>query len=455
MITFPMKTNCFKAYDVRGRLPDQLNAAIVYRIGRAYVDFTEAKTVVVGHDMRLSSPELTEALIEGLTDAGCHVRTLGLCGTEQVYFATFHYGFDGGIMVTASHNPADYNGLKFVRQQSRPISADTGLKEIQQLVETADYQAKAATLGRVSPLPEAEAAYIEHLLSYVDVAALKPLRLVANAGNGCAGPIMEKLAPHLPFAITKVFYEPDGHFPNGIPNPMLPERREDTVKALAAVGNADFAMAWDGDFDRCFFFDGQGRFIEGYYLVGLLAQAFLEKSPGSAIVYDPRLLWNTEAIIAQGQGIAIKSKAGHAFIKDTMRQHDAVYGGEMSAHHYFRDFAYCDSGMIPWLLLAEQLSKSGKTLAEWIDARQALFPCSGEINFTVADAQVAIAKVHAHFSSQNPALDSTDGLGLDFGTWRFNLRASNTEPVIRLNVESRGDSALVWEKVEEIKTLLL
>lgn len=454
MITLPLKTQCFKAYDVRGRLPDQLNASLVYRIGRAYVDFTEAKTVVVGHDMRLSSLELTEALIEGLTDAGCHVRTLGLCGTEQVYFATFHYELDGGIMVTASHNPADYNGLKFVRQQSRPISADTGLKEMQQLVETADYTAKAAALGHVSPLPEAEAAYIDHLLRYVDHATLKPLRLVANAGNGCAGPVMRKLTPHLPFAITEVFYEPDGHFPNGIPNPMLPERRADTVRALKATPGADFAMAWDGDFDRCFFFDNQGRFIEGYYLVGLLAQAFLEKSPGSAIVYDPRLVWNTEAIIAEGHGQAVKSKAGHAFIKDTMRQHDAAYGGEMSAHHYFRDFSYCDSGMIPWLLVAEQLSKSGKSLAELIDERQALFPCSGEINFTVANAQEAIATVQAHFSPQHPQLDTTDGIGLDFGTWRFNLRASNTEPVIRLNVESRGDMALVWEKVKEIKNLI-
>jgi phosphomannomutase len=442
---------CFKAYDVRGRIPDQLNEEIAYRIGQAYAAFIKPKEVVVGFDIRLSSKSLCEALIRGLTDSGVDVSNIGQCGTEEIYFATSFLGVDGGIVVTASHNPKDYNGIKFVRENSKPVSADTGLVEIRQLAEKNEFD-MASKKGRVSQVDVKE-DYIKHLLSYIDINNLEPLTVLCNAGNGGAGPVVDLLEPHLPFEFIKMHHEPDGNFPNGIPNPLLPENRQPTKDALLK-NNADVAIAWDGDFDRCFFFDEKGGFIEGYYIVGLLAEAFLKKSPGSKIIHDPRLVWNTQELVAANGGEAVLSKSGHAFIKEKMREVDAVYGGEMSAHHYFRDFFYCDSGMVPWLLVLEIMCTSGKPLSQLVEECIARFPASGEINREVADAKAVIEKVLAHYKDDAIDVDYTDGVSVSFDHWRFNLRMSNTEPVVRLNVESRGDIALMEQKTEEILALM-
>ncbi len=442
--------DCFKAYDVRGRIPDQLNDEVVYRIGRAYAAYLEPGRVVVGRDIRETSASLSDALARGLTDGGADVYDIGLCGTEEVYFATFHHEMDGGIMVTASHNPPDYNGLKFVREGSRPISGDTGLKDIRALAESGDFP-PAPRQGSVQRL-DSDEAYIRHLLGYVDVDALKPLELVVNAGNGGAGKVVDLLEPHLPFSFVKVHHEPDGSFPNGVPNPLLPENRQATIDAIRDSG-ADMGIAWDGDYDRCFLFDEHGGFIEGYYVVGLLAASFLMRSPGEKIVYDPRLTWNTVDVVTEMGGKPVQSKAGHAFIKETMRAEDAVYGGEMSAHHYFREFAYCDSGMIPWLLVTQIVSATGRSLSDLVAERIARFPASGEINRT-ADAAAAMAAARERYEADAVRIDTTDGLGLEFDDWRFNLRPSNTEPLVRLNVESRGDEALMKARTEELLKLL-
>lgn len=407
--------------------------------------------VVLGHDVRLTSPALQDALASGLRGTGREVIDIGLCGTEEVYFQTDHLGAAGGVMVTASHNPMDYNGMKLVKENARPISSDTGLFAISDAVAADTAPAQPATAGQRSE--HDNGAYIQHLLSYVDAAKLKPLKLVVNAGNGGAGAVVDLLSPHLPFEFIRICHEPDGSFPNGIPNPLLPENREATAEAVRAHG-ADFGIAWDGDFDRCFFFDHTGRFIEGYYLVGLLAKAALDRNPGGKIVHDPRLVWNTVEMVEQAGGVPVLCKSGHAFIKEKMRAEDAVYGGEMSAHHYFREFAYADSGMIPWLLIAQLISESGRSLADWVEDRMAAYPCSGEINFKVSDAKASVARVMEHFAAQSPALDHTDGISADFGDWRFNLRSSNTEPLLRLNVESRGDAALMQARTDEISSLL-
>ncbi|NHB56929.1 phosphomannomutase CpsG [Acinetobacter sp. 194] len=435
------KLTCFKAYDIRGKLGTELNNEIAYKIGRAYGQIYQPKTIVVGCDVRLTSEELKQATIRGLNDAGVDVLDLGLTGTEEVYFGAFHLDVQGGIEITASHNPMDYNGMKLVRENARPISADTGLKEIQTLAETENFsevKIKGKT-QKYNILPE----FIDYLMTYIDPAKIRPLRLVMNAGNGAAGHVIDAIEAkfkelNVPIEFIKVHNEPNGHFPNGIPNPILVENRGSTRDAVLIHG-ADMGIAWDGDFDRCFLFDEKGQFIEGYYIVGLLAQAFLLKQSGEKIVHDPRLIWNTLDIVEQFNGVAVQSKSGHAFIKDVMREHNAVYGGEMSAHHYFRDFAYCDSGMIPWLLAVVVLSETRQSLSSLVEGMITKFPCSGEINFKVEDTQKTIQKIFDHFADQNPAIDQTDGVSLDFGAWRLNVRASNTEPLLRLNIESRLD----------------
>lgn len=385
--------DCFKAYDVRGRVPDQLNEQVAYRIGRGFAEVIQPRSVVVGHDIRLSSEQIKAALAEGLRDGGVDVFDIGRCGTEEIYFATSHAGMDGGIVVTASHNPADYNGMKFVRSESRPISGDSGLFDIRDLAER-DAFGPAGTRGGFQSL-DTGPAYIDHLLSYVDVSALKPLKLVVNAGNGGAGAVIDRLEDRLPFSFIKLYHEADGHFPNGVPNPLLPENRAPTAAAVREHG-ADLGIAWDGDFDRCFFFDESGEFVEGYYLVGLLAEAFLRQHAGEKIVHDPRLTWNTRAIVDALGGEPVQSKTGHAFIKERMRVENAVYGGEMSAHHYFRDFFYCDSGMIPWLLVAALVSQRSQPLSALVAERVAAFPCSGEINRTIEDPAAVQDARRAH-----------------------------------------------------------
>ncbi len=447
----PISIDCFKAYDVRGQIPTQLNDDIAYRIGNATAEFLAADRIVVGRDMRLSSSELADSVAIGLVEAGVEVLDIGLCGTEMVYFATRHLSADGGIMVTASHNPADYNGLKLVREDAKPISGDTGLQDIRKLAER-DKRKDDKGFGsrqRINVFDD----YVAHMLGYVDSAKLGPLKLVVNAGNGTAGMAVDGLEPHLPFEFVKIHNEPDGRFPNGIPNPLLPENRSETADAVVQHG-ADMGIAWDGDFDRCFLFDENGVFIEGYYIVGLLAASLLKTHAGARIVHDPRLTWNTLDIVGAAGGEAVQSKSGHSFIKETMRRVDAVYGGEMSAHHYFRDFAYADSGMIPWLLVAQLLCTSGKSLSELVGERIAKYPSSGEINREVADARAAIEAIKARYAADAIAIDETDGVSLEFDDWRFNLRASNTEPVIRLNLEARGDPALVQARTDEILALL-
>jgi len=446
-----MKISCFKAYDIRGRIPDQLNDDVAYRVGRAYAQFLQPKTVVVGQDVRTTSPALTAALIKGLTESEADVLDLGLCGTEEVYFATSYARADGGIMVTASHNPADYNGMKLVREGSRPISGDSGLDMIRKLAEQGGFNAPDR-IGSVSPY-EHRVAYVRHLLSYIDTSILKPFKIVVNAGNGCAGPVLDLLEKQLPLEICKICHEPDGTFPNGIPNPLLPENRGVTRDAVLANG-AGLGIAWDGDFDRCFFFDEQGEFVEGYYIVGLLANAFLAKEPDAKIIHDPRLTWNTIDIVEKAGGQAVMSKTGHAFIKERMRAEDAVYGGEMSAHHYFRDFAYCDSGMIPWLLVVEMMCRERKLLSELVSERMARFPASGEINRVLTNPKAVIAAVEKKYTVDSLHVDWTDGLSIEFPDWRFNLRMSNTEPVVRLNVESRGNQALMEAKTQELLNFL-
>ena len=442
---------CFKAYDIRGRVPAELNEALAEKIGLAMSRLLEPGPVVLGRDVRLSSPGLQAALAAGFHRAGREVIDIGVGGTEEVYFQTAHLGAAGGVMVTASHNPIDYNGMKLVREGSRPISGDTGLFAIRDFAASHDDPMPDSTAA--SRVMTDKSAYIEHLLGYIHRDRLKPLKIVVNAGNGGAGLVVDQLAPHLPFQFIRIQHEPDGHFPNGIPNPLLPGCRAATAEAVRAHG-ADFGVAWDGDFDRCFFFDADGRFIEGYYLVGLLATALLARQPGGKIIHDPRLIWNTMEMVRDAGGIPVMSKTGHAFIKERMRAEDAIYGGEMSAHHYFRDFAYCDSGMIPWLLIADLISTSGLSLADMVEDRMQAFPCSGEINFKVADAHAATARVMAHYAALAPVLDHTDGVSADFSEWRFNLRSSNTEPLLRLNVESRANVALMQERTAEISALI-
>ncbi|MDF4024851.1 phosphomannomutase [Luteibacter sp. PPL201] len=443
---------CFKAYDIRGRVPDELNADIAYRLGRAFARTVGEGAVVVGFDVRRDSPVFAEAIARGLNDEGRDVVDIGLCGTEEVYFQTFHRSVAGGIMVTASHNPIDYNGMKLVREGARPISGDTGLRDIERLVEADTFGPPSLKRGTVIRDHD-KSAYVSHLLGYVEPAVFRPLKVVVNAGNGGAGAIVDLLEPHLPLQFIRVNHEPDGRFPNGIPNPLLPENREATAAAVRAHG-ADFGVAWDGDFDRCFLFDANGGFIEGYYIVGLLAAQLLEKHPGAKVIHDPRLTWNTIDMVCEAGGVPIESKTGHAFIKERMRAEDAIYGGEMSAHHYFREFAYCDSGMIPWLLIAERLSTSGASLAGMLAERISAYPCSGEINFVVDDARAAVERVLANYAEQSPVLERIDGVSADFGNWRFNLRSSNTEPLLRLNVESRSDNALMQDKTAEIARLI-
>ena len=444
---------CFKAYDIRGRVPDELNPQLARDIGRAFAALFAPRKVAIGRDIRLSSEALTEALISGLLESGVDVLDLGLCGTEEIYHAAFSLepeGVDGGIVVTASHNPADYNGMKLVTVGARPVTGESGLKAMAEMIVSGRLPELSAVVGKRSSVAD-KASYIQHLLGYVDRTVLKPLKLVVNSGNGCAGGIIDLLEPHLPFTFIKIHHQPDGTFPHGVPNPLLPEKREETARLVREHG-ADLGIAWDGDFDRCFFWDAQGNFIEGYYIVGLLALELLAQEPGGKILHDPRLVWNTQELVRDAGGVPVMTRTGHAFIKERMRQEDAIYGGEMSAHHYFRDFGYCDSGMIPWLLICSLLSRKNTTLAALVADRIAAYPVSGEINSVVDDQDAAISRIKARFSQGEE--DHTDGLSMTFPGFRFNIRQSNTEPLLRLNVESRNDPTLLAEKTKELLGLI-
>ncbi|SHO51015.1 phosphohexomutase domain-containing protein [Desulfopila aestuarii] len=444
---------CFKAYDIRGRVPDELNDDLAYKIGLACAPALGVSRVAVGHDIRLSSQGLVGALTRGLREGGVDVVLLGLCGTEEIYHAAFSMekeGLDGGIIVTASHNPADYNGMKFVVKGARPVTGEGGLRQMADMIVQGKLPRPAAKRGVQTDLID-KTAYIDHLLGYVETAQLKPLKLVVNSGNGCAGPIVDLLARHLPFEFIRLNHDADGTFPRGVPNPLLPENREETAAAVKMHG-ADLGIAWDGDFDRCFFFDERGEFIEGYYLVGLLAEEMLQQEPGGTILYDPRLTWNTEELVIRAGGRPVMTKTGHAFIKERMRLENAIYGGEMSAHHYFRDFGYCDSGMIPWLLICSLLSRGEKMLSQLVAERIERFPVSGEINNTVNDPDAVIQRLETVYAGGE--IDYTDGLSMSFPDFRFNIRKSNTEPLLRLNVESRGNCKLLQKKTAELLQII-
>lgn len=452
VMTSPL--SCFTAYDVRGKIPDTFDELIAERIALAFAEHCQVRKMVIGRDMRLSSPLVAETIIAGLLAQGVDVIDIGLCGTEEVYHAVFSQaaaGVDGGIMITASHNPAEYNGMKIVQRDARPVSSDSGLIDIARMAGderwcSAITERRADEAGRCSQVTSKH-HYIQHLLSAVDCQAMRPMKLVVNAGNGCAGPIIDLLAPHLPFTFIRLHHQPDGSFPNGVPNPLLPEKRDATARAVREH-QADLGIAWDGDFDRCFLYDENGRFIEGYYIVGLLAEAMLRLHPGATILHDPRLIWNTREIVINGGGKPVLTRTGHAFIKENMRARDAVYGGEMSAHHYFRDFGYCDSGMLPWLLVCQLMSVSGARLSTLCDERMAAYPVSGEINSTVRDPDQVIAAIEERYP--DGVRDFTDGLSVEYPRFRFNLRRSNTEPVLRLNVETRGDEQLLRHITEDL-----
>ncbi len=450
-----VNTTGFGAYDIRGIYPESINQELAYRVGRVFPEIFGAKTVAVGHDIRLSGSTLFDALARGLTEAGCNVYDIGQCGTEMVYFATGFNDFDGGIMITASHNPKEYNGMKFVGKGVRPVAPQSGLLAVKAAVEdeTRDWSFRKATgtVRRIDIQPD----YIDCLLSYVNVENLKPFKVVINTGNGSAGPIINELEKFLPFEIVKVHNNANGFFPNGVPNPLLQDARAETSKAVVESG-ADCGVAFDGDFDRCFLFDETGGFIEGYYMVGLLAEAFCEKNKGEKIIYDPRAIWNTIDIVESLGGKPIMCRSGHVYIKELMRAENAIYGGEMSAHHYFRDFCYCDSGMIPWLLVLELLSRTDKTLSELMAERIAKYPVSGEINTKVSGVDKVreiMSTIEARYGAGGK-VNHIDGLSIDFDDWRFNLRGSQTEPYIRLNVEARGDKALMEAKRDELLAII-
>jgi phosphomannomutase len=445
------KLSCFKAYDVRGKVPDELNEDLTFSIGRAYAQIFKPKKIVIGYDIRLSSRNITDALTKGLTESGVDVVNIGLCGSEQVYFATFHLKMDGGVMITASHNPSSYNGMKFMLKEAIPISSDSGLKDIEKATLERNFPVSSSK-GKVEEI-NINNDYIKHILSYIDISLLKPFKIVSNAGNGCAGPIIDLLEKELPLTIIKVNNEPDGSFPNGVPNPLLPENRKSTKDRVEKEG-ADVGIAWDGDFDRCFFFDEKGNFIEGYYIVGLLAEHILKSSPGGKIIHDPRLNWNTIELVKKLGGIPVLSKAGHAFMKEKMRAEDAIYGGEMSAHHFFRKFSYCDSGMIPWLLVLEIMSVGDSALSTLVEERIKQYPSSGEINYRLKDPASTIQEVIKKYQKEAKKINKIDGVSMEFELWRFNLRPSNTEPFVRLNVESKQDFKLMEEKTKEILKVL-
>ena len=440
------KITGFKAYDIRGKVPGELNTDLAYKIGRAYSALINAGKVVVGHDVRESSNEISDALKRGLNDNGADVIDIGLCGTEMVYYSTPYFDADGGIMITASHNPPEYNGMKFVKRNSVPVGYDSGLNEVEQMIIENEL-GKIGDRKGTSSNENVMSDFIDHLNKFFDSGKINPLKVVVNAGNGCVGPALNTIENKLPIKMIKVFFEPDSKFPNGVPNPLLPENRKSTIEAVIK-NEADLGVAWDGDYDRCFFFDEHGNFIDGYYIVGLLAKSILKNNPGEKIVHDPRLVWNTYDVVKKAGGEPVVSKSGHAYIKAKMREVNAIYGGEMSAHHYFRENAYSDSGMIPFLLVLQLISEENKKFSELVGEMIKNYPCSGEINSTIDEPAKKIIELEDKYSDGK--IDKLDGLSVEYDDWRFNLRMSNTEPIVRLNVESRSNEKLMKKKTKEL-----
>lgn len=453
-----MDLSCFKAYDIRGEVGVNFDTEICYWVGLAMVQLLDARQIILGRDARGTSREFADAVAHGVIDAGADVLDIGLSGTEEVYWSVSEFNACGGIMVTASHNPITYNGLKIVKSGSRPLEPSGEFLDLHKLVKSRSRKPLASSGTRRNMYKTARAAYIDKVISFIEPSALKPLKIVVNSGNGAAGPTIDAIAAELSrrdalLHLIQINHEPDPAFPNGIPNPMLAENHADMAEIILREG-ADFGVSFDGDFDRCAIFDDLGRYISGEYLVGLLAELMLHRHPASSVVYEPRVTWNIEDAISSAGGIGAVSKIGHAFLKSAMRGSGAVYGGELSCHHYFRDFAYCDSGMIPWLLVAEHLSQDGEKISDYVNTRRTKFLSSGERNFSMGSPGEAFLRVTNHFASDLISLDETDGLSLIFNDWRLNLRCANTEPLVRLNLETRGDSRLLAKKLAEVTTIL-
>lgn len=451
----------FKAYDIRGVYPRDINEDLAYELGLAFVSEYQAKSMIVGRDIRESSPILFERLIAGIMDAGCDVISLGICGTEEVYFNTAYHQADGGIMITASHNPKNHNGFKLVGKSAEPISLDTGLITLKDRILANNF-IKASKRGRLIENSD-RSAYLQKLLSFVPdflkdetsrhSSSFRKLKIVCNSGNGCAGETLDRLEPYLPFELIKIHHEPDGAFPNGVPNPLIVERRADTREAILRY-QADFGVAWDGDFDRCFFFDETGEFIDSSYIVGLMSEALLKEHPDATIVLDTRQILNSESVIQSAGGQIEISSGGHSPMKRSMRDIEALYGGEMSAHHYFRDFYYCDSGMIPFLLISDLISQQQKTLGELVsDARKA-YPCSGELNYIVTSPEQLIADIRDLYQSEAVSMDEIDGLSIRLENARINVRKSNTENYLRVNIETIGNENLVLQIQKMLESII-
>ena len=452
-----MKESIFKAYDIRGTYPSEINEQDMYKIAKAYCDFVKPKEVVIGCDIRLSSPSMKQSAIKAVTDQGIKVIDVGEISTDMLYFAVSNYGYAGGFSITASHNPKEYNGAKFVREESRPISSDTGLFEIRDLVlqDAAEIASLELTEENLKLVENRNILddYIAKIKTFADFSKFKKFRVVANPNFGVGGRAIDKLLENTDIEIVKLNWESDGNFPKGRPDPLIPENREEIAKLVVEKG-ADFGVAWDADADRCFFFTEKGEFIEGYFITALLGKIFLEKNPGQKILHDPRLIWALQDVAKENGGTDIVNKSGHAFIKERMRKDDVLFGGEMSAHYYFRDYFYCDNGLIPFVMMLEFLSGQEKTLSEIMhEMFWNKYFVSGEINNEVADVKTKLEQAREQYCVGAKNVDEIDGISIEFEDWRFNLRGSNTEPVIRLNVEAKSKE-LMEEKRDELLKLI-
>lgn len=440
----------FKAYDVRGLYPNELDEDGAYRIGRAYAEHFEPRSIAVGRDMRLSAPSMAAAVIEGVADAGTDVLDIGLVGTEMVYFAVDERGLDGGICVTASHNPKDYTGMKIVRRGALPVGGDSGLAEIREL---AGADLGASKKRGVVRQEDVWPGFVEKVLSFVDPDAMRPLRVVVDAANGMAGAMLPPVLDRLPqIEVVRCNFEPDGTFPNHEPNPLLPENREFIVRRTRDE-DADLGVAYDGDADRCFFVDDTGEFVPGDFVTALLAQSVLEKEPGSKVIYDVRASWAVPKVIEEAGGTPLVNRVGHAFIKHRMRQEDAAFAGEVSAHYYFRDFSRADSGVVPFLLMLELLSRTGEKLSAILAPYRERYFLTGEINTPVADVPLKLQELKERYSAEGGRISHLDGLSVEFDDWHFNVRPSNTEPLLRLNLEALREN-LMEEKRDEVLELI-
>jgi phosphomannomutase len=439
----------FKAYDIRGLYPTELDEAGAYAIGRAYVEEFEARRIAVGRDMRLSGPVMAAATIEGAADAGAEVLDIGMVGTEMLYFAVGELGLDGGIAVTASHNPKEYTGMKIVRRGALPVGGDSGLMDVRDRA-IAGGSPDGSRRGQVRS-EDVWSAYVERVLSFADVEAIRPLRVVIDAANGMAGSMLPPVLQRLPIDAVRCYFEPDGSFPNHQPNPLLPENREFIVgKTLEE--SADLGVAFDGDADRCFFVDDTGEFVPGDFATALLAQAVLEKEPGARVLYDVRASWAVPETIERAGGVPLVNRVGHAFIKQRMRKEDAAFAGEVSGHYYFRDFSQADSGVIPFLLMLECVSKDGATLSELLRPYRERYFITGELNTPVADVAAKLEELQARFGPEG-TVSHLDGVSVDADDWHFNVRPSNTEPLLRLNLEARSQE-LMERKRDEVLAVI-